>query len=384
MSEVYTKDDAALEGEQNVLIEELAGIEGDLSAEDLRRLGGSDAEGLSDDELVQLWNQYQKDGSAPSSGAAGASGQAPGGSTSAGANVSTQGGTANTRSWKFYDGAGNAVESVEALTLKDFLSGKIGYNALGKEQQRSLDELVRVAQFGHLNETKLGMQRGEYDAARKELATLRNELGTSKQERAAVDRAFQQFHMGNEQPLRQLLEKHKAGLAAEPSAPATAGSDAEYERIGQQYYQTTLQPIAHQIADRYGVQRSDVERALQTRLANDPNITEDKLALWLNHEIPLEIEAAGYALRATAGTVTATTSSGATAGSSDRVAELERRLAEAEAKLQNGTTQDVRSRRSNTPGAPGQRGNTSTQPSDVIPADALKSQDAFKRYLRDM
>lgn len=375
-------DAAGAEGADNVLIDQLSQTDDEVTIEDLRQFSGADK--FSDQELQELWTKAQANDSAQSSGAAGASGQAPGAGTSDGASGSTQESTASPRSWKFYGADGKAVENIDALTLKDFLGGKIGYNALGKEEQRALDELIRVAQFGHLNQTKLGMAQQEAQQMREQLQRVSSELGANKQEREAINRAFQQFHMGNAKPLENLLAKYKEALGAEPAAAPAGATEAQLEAAGQQFYNSSIQPVLHKIADDYGVRRQDVENAFMMRADKDPNITDDKIALWLNHEIPLEIESFGFLKGGKSPSSTGPSNGGSSAGD-DKLAALEKELAAMKTQLANQTTADVRSRSRNIPNAGSTGRDSGNQPSGsdaVIPASALASKDAFLKFIR--
>jgi hypothetical protein len=125
-----------------------------------------------------------------------------------------------------------------------------------------------------------------------------------------------------------------------------------------------------------------VEAAFQHRANSDPNLTQEKLALWINHEIPLEIESFGFNPKANASASAPGTGS-SNAPADDKVAALEKRLAAAEAALQNNTTADVRSRNRNLPSVSGRDSGNQPSGSDAtIPAAALASKDAFLKFIR--
>src|SRR2546428_5854969 len=144
----------------DTVLEEVAAKE-DVTVEDLRRVGGEDADDLSDDELLAEWKKAQE-------------------------------GDEVKLPFPVYDAEGNKVTDISKLTLNDLLTGKvqIGYQAMGKEQKKALIDLIRTASLGHYNESKMANVMAERSAAYQTLQQLRAEHDAWGRDRQVWDRVL--------------------------------------------------------------------------------------------------------------------------------------------------------------------------------------------------
>src|SRR6266404_3673155 len=204
-------NDTYAEGVEENVIEELAGKE-DITLDDLRQIPG--AEGLSDAQLQAEWDKAQKE--------AGVEGDDPSLS-------------AKELPFPVYDAQGNKV-TADKVTLDDLISGKvqIGYNAMDKEQRKTLTEVLRNASQGH------------WTAALNALA------------------------FGDNKPMANLLNAYKAELGKTGNAPPagfvaedTIRQQRELEQAGLQWWTSEGLPQVYDIATKYGADRAEVQRAAE-------------------------------------------------------------------------------------------------------------------------
>jgi hypothetical protein len=263
--------EAAREGELDVLLDDLTGK--DLTIEDLRSL--PDAEGFSDEELVEM---------AVEAGLI----EAPEKETT-GKEVAT-----TEHSWRLLDPKGNDVtKEALGMTVGDFIAkgGLVGYKAMNTQQARSFDELVRLAQLGHLNETKV--QQLVEDRG----ILSRQAMALAEQVRAAQVRE-QQFHaILADTTGVSFLKAQEAYMKslANPAPVATEAPEVQEAR-GLIWYQQNVMPALQQMASVYGADVGELDKLCQYLIGQEPKqlLTVERVKQIVNVMLPNALETAGY------------------------------------------------------------------------------------------
>lgn len=372
-------DEAMAEADGNQVLDELSQKDGEITIDDLRRLPGS--EGQTDAELTAAWEASRVDDAIEADDDKEGAAAAQIAAVTGGEAVQTA------RGWKVYDDKGVEIADLSKMTAADFLKHKIGYNANGAEHRKSLDELTRVASYGHHNQAKLARVEAERERFYKELQEVRGENSTRGERERLLNYAFTQFHVGNEKPLKSLLDAYRTNMGGLPTAmqlpaPSSApSSNRNLEADGLRYFHENIAPKADAIAQRYGAKTEEVRRAVQQLIEREPGetLTEDKINDIITKEIPYLLEDAGYS----AG-VTAPAAAGAAPAASE-LATLRQQIADLRAAMTNQTTDGIRQRNKGLP--PGGKsvgsGSSDATPNDgSIPAEATQSAAEFKRYLK--
>lgn len=319
-------------------IAELAEQTDEPTIEQLRELAGKDGEGLTDDELQAEYKkaQEEEDFKLP---------------------------------FPVYDAQGNKIEGLDKLTLQDLLSGKvqIGYNAMGKEQRKALNDILRVAANGHLNESKMATSIAERNQVAQKLQELQAEHSSWATQRQTWNAVLGAAHAGNFDPLKQLIAAYGRELSVLPEP--VADNSAELEQAGLNYFVTNVAPEAVKIAVQYGADPAEVTRAAHEMIvAEGEFLTQEKLDNILKYELQALLESSGY----TAGAAPVPTQS------VDIAAEVKRQVDAALAvQKTNATTERVRNRMRNAP--PAGAGST---PGAGTSMPAMKSREDMKKWLR--
>src|SRR6266404_6633959 len=273
-------NDTYAEGAEESVIEELAGKE-DITLDDLRQIPG--AEGLSDAQLQAEWDKAQKE--------AGVEGDDPSLS-------------AKELPFPVYDAQGNKV-TADKVTLDDLISGKvqIGYNAMDKEQRKTLTEVLRNASQGHWNEHRYNTVQGQYREAAQKLATLEKESASYKDMQGQWTAALNALAFGDNKPMANLLNAYKAELGKTGNAPPagfvaedTIRQQRELEQAGLQWWTSEGLPQVYDIATKYGADRAEVQRAAEFYInAEGSNITQQRISEIFKYDVPMLLEQHGYA-----------------------------------------------------------------------------------------
>lgn len=352
-NELYTRDDAAVDGETNVVVDDLASRDGEITMEDLRTIPG--AADLTDDELKQLWTEAQgADAAKPADSAAAAAVQ---------------------RAWKYYGADDKEISDVDKLTVADFLRGKLSYTANEKEQRKTLDELIRVAQFGHLNDSKLRTAVDERNSVYEKYQKLVPEHARLTQQQQLLGHALDEFTRGNEAPLKALVDAYRTARGTPPavqSAPAAAADqpDAAAMRV---YYETVV-PAANELAKRFNVDPQSVSNLILQMVDEEPAefFTAAKLQQILQHDAAARIEQLIGASGAPA------------AAGTDEVARLRAENAALKANATNAMLDGIRARNRRTPPAAGSGATVGGGSNDAgsIPKGATESASAFRDFLK--
>lgn len=367
MPELFTKEDAFNEGATNVVLDDLAGKD-EVTLDDLRALPG--AADMTDEELQKEWDDAQKGDDAAGTTSAGTGDAAAAGTTSA---------APAARSWKYYGADTKEVADLKAYDA--FLAGKIGYTANGKEQQKSLDEIIRVAQYGHLNEQRYNTTLTERNQLARQLEEIRPQVEQGAAWQKTLTHALDQFTRGNEEPLKAIVQKYaevssRAPVTAAPAAAESSGSDSS--AAGMQVYYEVVVPGATDLAKRYNVKQEDVTNAIMQRVEQEPSqfLTRERLDQIITQDMPAFIESLGF--NSTGAPPAAVTAAAPNA----EVARLQAELAALKA---NSVTAGVRARNKKLPdsiGGTGGGGQESGTNDGTVPAEATKDAAAFKKFLR--
>lgn len=356
-----TLEEGAADALQESIIEELGDVSKhpELSLEDLRKIPG--AEGLSDDQLKAQWAQAVK--------------------TAQGGQTAEQTDQTFKLPFPIYDKAGNKIEALEKISVKDLLEGnlQVGYNALGKEQRKTLAEALRNASMGHFNEQKYNTTVQERNRVATEAAELRKQVEQFTTERQIWDAALTALTMGNAEPMKKLAEAYQKAITSMPSAAPGMVSieqvrqEREQEAAGQRFLTETIIPASMEIAQRYGANQKEVYNAIEWFLKQDLEfLTKEKVDSILQIEIPHLLEANGYS--PTSGQQTQQTQQTSEVEQlKQTVAALQQSIAEAK----NSKTQTVREK---TKKAPPSGGGATPGAGDSMPS--FKSRSQMKAWMQ--
>lgn len=352
---------AMAEGELASSLDTLAEKE-DVTVEDLRQALGATAQGLSDEELMAEWQKAQVDDSA-----------------TAGEPKNTE--TAPTfalpSGLKLYDDKGvevdvKALKPEEVAILQRVLGYQWGYQALGKEQRKTIDQIARVASLGHYNEQKMQSLLGERSQAMRERQEALGKIEQYEQDRRVWDQALTALANGNAEPIQRLAQAFQQALSTLPAQPAVSTQDAEFEQIGTQWFMANALPRATELAQQYNANVGEITQAMIDMFVQEGEfLTPAKIEAILQYEIPALLERNGYA--ANGQRVDRSTGTGA---DQTEIAALKKQVAELVAATKNAETQRLRGKR-----APAAGGGSTPSGSEVMPD--FKSKEDYKRWIRD-
>lgn len=270
-------DEAGESADLEATFSTLAEKSGDLTPAELREAAGKLGEGMSDEELQAAWKQAQT--GEPAADKTEEQFKLP---------------------FPIYDDKGNKIEALDKVDIKALLSGKlqIGYNALGKEQRRALNDILRNASLGHYNEQKMTTLQQERKQVYEELQTLKKEHESWGGDRKLWDKVLGAYVSGNPEPLKQLVQAYAAEMGRLPKEEApNVQVDREREQAGQQFVLNHIMPAANKLAGEYGADAQEVTNAILGRIQEEPSefLTREKVDSIINYELPHMLEEAGYA-----------------------------------------------------------------------------------------
>ena len=315
------------------LIEELSKLETvDVAA--LRRLPG--AEALKDDELLAMWEEANK--------------------------------PPKPRSYKLYKDD-KELEDFSDLSVEDMLEQiQFGYQALGKEQRKTFNELVRNASLGHYNEQRVAELKNGQLQIHEKYTKLNEEHEGWRKDRMLVEQALSAAAAGNVQPLQALVAAYtKAALepGQEAVAESAAGTDDD-NAAGMRVYYEYIVPEADKLAAKYKVERQEITEAIMYLIDQEPPelLTADRVKQIIEIEIPNALENRAAANPSKPDPRDA------------ELAELKKQVAALTAQKENAETTALRNRKpAPPPGAGHTPGNTVTMP-------AFKNREEAKEWLR--
>lgn len=272
---------ALAEGEANVNIDAVAEKDEELSVEDIRKAVGESAEGVSDEDLLKAWNEAQGEGTEKQTVE-----------------------PLKLEGFKLYDKDQeidvSKLKPEEAAMLKKVLEWQIGYQAMNKEQRKTLKDLARVASLGHYNESKMQQVVTERAEAAKRAREFEAKVTKYEQERGTWDQALTALINGNAKPMQDLALAYQAALGNAPASSTLVSTSPEDEATGQQFVLTTVVPRSQELAQQYGANAQEITNmALYLMNQEGEFLTEDKINAILQYELPHIIENAGYAANGT-------------------------------------------------------------------------------------
>src|SRR6266850_227589 len=202
---------------------------------------------------------------------------------------------AGPRAWHILDGNNKDITaSALKMTVEKFLASgaKVGYRAMNTNQSRSFDELVRLAQLGHLNENKISQLVQDRSLLARQNAALVQQVQqdntVAAQWRAILaDQTGVSFLKAQERYLQEL---------ARPSAPAAVEAPEVTEARGYMWYQTNVLPALHRIADVYGADVAELDKLAQWMLGQEPAqlLSPERVQQIINNDLVAAVEQTGY------------------------------------------------------------------------------------------
>jgi hypothetical protein len=314
------------------IIEQLAAVESDLTIDDLRKLPGADKH--TDEELEQMWREAL--------------------------NPPKQ------RGYKFFKD-NTEVSDFSGLSAAELLELQIAYPAMGKEQRRNFDELVRNAQLGHFNESRMAQIQQQRDEAARQLAEIQPKYEQHSRERQLLEYALGQHLQGNSQPLEAFINAYRNEAGKLPeflSGQVEQPNDAAAEAAGQRVYYETVVPAASNLAQSYGADSKEIERAIMQLVEQEPDqfMTGQRLQEIISVDLPMLLEKNGYTAQPQV-------------QKEDEVAQLRRELAELKASQKNSAVNKAKNRK-----VPSAGGGVTPSVGDTLPN--IKNRNDMKDFLR--
>ena len=341
-------DRLAREGYENMhtdgLLQQLA-AKGEVTVADLRQLPGT--QGMSDEQLQAMWNEAQAPKGQPR--------DQQGRFTKAEqeAQAAAAGATAADvkRAWKALTAEGVEVADLSKMTASELLALQFEYQANGKPQRKSFDEVVRNAQLGHYN-----AERYEQVTRERNISLERAREFEQKYSAAAADKqtwvnALAAAAQGKYEPMQALLDAYIEAIGkpadARPSEEMVPRSQIEAQAAADRVWTQQIVPRATQIAEQYSIPQADVEQGIEILLAHEPQefLTAQRLEQILTHELPMHIE------RARAEGAIAAPAAPVADPRDTEIAELKRQLAATQAGQHNKAIEHVHKRRAAAPPA---------------------------------
>lgn len=304
----------------------------DATVEDIRAAVGEAAEGLTDEEVQEEWEKVKAE--------------------QAGYKLD----------FPLYNAEGVKVDSLEGVTLEDFLSGKyqIGYQAMDKEQRKAFKDLIRLASNGHYNEHKYTTAVSERDRIHRDYGALKSEHEAWAADRQVWDRVLMAAAAGNVEPLQKLIDNFTKGLTEAPATPGPDVQSQQWEADGRRFVEETVTPWAYKLAQEHGADPNEVKRyALDLMMREGEFITKEKVDFIMQREVP-------EALALAKGNKPAT---------DPQVAELIKQVQELKAAAANAKVDRLKTRKAPPAGAGATRGSGDTVP-------VFEKAEDYKEWLR--
>lgn len=352
------RNDALNEGAEDATIESLID-KTDITLDDLRKLPGT--EGLTDQQLQTAWAAAQKEAGVTETALEDKKVELP---------------------FPVYDEKGNKI-AADKVTLGDLLSGKalIGYNAMEKEQRKTLADVIRNASQGHWNDHRYNTVNEQYRQAHGRVTELQGQVAKFTEQQSQWNSALTALVMGDNAPMKALVEAYKGALGKTGMAPEgfipqdTVTAEREATERGMQWYQEVGMPAAIDIAGRYSADPKEVIGAIKYFIENEPVLTQARIQEILQYDVPMAFEANGYVAKGKS-----TESTNTNTESSSEVGELKKQIEALTQRLAGSTnnrTEEIRSKNRKAPAA----GSGSTPGAgDAMPT--FKNRDQMKDWLR--
>jgi len=358
-----TMDEGVREASAEAVIDDLSDTTAhpELTVEDLRKIPG--AEDMTDAEIRTEWNKAV---------AQAQGGQASGEAAATGATVKLP--------FPVYDAQGNKIEALEKISVADLFDGKIklGYNANGKEQQKTLAEALRNASMGHFNEAKYNTTLEERNRVASQVAELKSQVDNFNTQQKTWDAALTALAMGNIEPMKRLAQAYQQAITSMPQAAPgmvpISQVQAEQQQVadGQRFINEVIVPNAMEIAKKYDADPKEVANAIETLIRRDLGfLTKEKIEQIIQYEVPALFEANGY---------TASAVPTGQAQAPDKVAELEKTVAALQSRIAAGANQATQQTRAKQKKAPPAGGGATPGAGDSMPS--FKSRSQMKLWMQ--
>jgi len=353
---------------------DLAGGENDYTPAQLREQLGEISEGMTDEELTTEWAKARESATEEDDDAA------PG--TEAPPIVAPTTAPFKLEGFKLFDAKGAEIKDPTKVSALDLLTGKVqvGYNALSKEQRKSLRDLTRVASLGHYNEKVLVDTRAERAQAMQRAVAAESQVAQFNNERRVWDTALTALVNGNPEPIQRLAVAYQQALA-QGGAPASNGreaapaDDSRFDEIGQQFFNENIVPRAQELATQYGANAIEIAQYVLYLCEQEGDfLTPDKIQAILQYEMPAILEGHGYA--ANGKSVAQPQADGDPRDKT--IADLTKRLTALEAGKTNASTERLRGK---TRKAPPSGGGSTPGGGETMPAD-VNTREKMRQYLR--
>lgn len=341
-----TSDSVETEAPDNsAILAELESHEGDITIAELRKLAEAAGEKHTDEELEAMWQAAQNP--APKA----------------------------TRSYKFYKD-NNPVESLDGLTAEDILNLQFGYKAMGQEQRKSLDEIIRVAQFGHFNESRLAQLQNDRNSLYEKYTEASSKSQQFEQERQLWEYSLTQYVQGNSQPLEKLIEAFKNAQSAPPQfmqqQEQNPSTDYESQMAAQRVYYEQVVPQAMRLSQQYGANAQEIANVIVAIADQEAEfMSPERLEQIMTIELPYLLEQKGYSAGESVQQQAAPTDP-----RDAEIAELKRQLASSSAQQKNSAISAAKKRK-----APPAGGGVVPSAGDTMPE--IKDRNSMKEYLRN-
>lgn len=314
------------------IVEQLAAIETDLTIADLRKLPGADKH--TDEELEKMWQEALNP-------------------------------PKNTRAYKFYKDK-DEVSDLDSLTASELLQLQVSYNAMGKEQRRTFDEVIRNAQLGHFNEARMSQIQQQRDEMARRYSELEPKYQQQTRERQLLEYALTQYSMGNSGPMEQFIKAFQAETSKLPDFLHEETTDnSAMEAAGQRVYYETVVPAAADLAARYGADQREIAQAILAYVENEPEqfMSPQRLQEIIYVDLPILLEKNGY------------TQEAQQPAENTEIEALKKELAELKASQKNEAVKKAKNKK-----APSAGGGVTPSAGDSMPS--IKNRNDMKDYLR--
>lgn len=261
----------------------------EITVNELRQLPGT--EGLSDEQLLAMWQEVNTPKAdrardekgrftkAEQDAQAQAAGAKPG---------------AVQRAWKALTAEGVEVSDLSKMTGEQILALQFEYQANGKPQRKTWDEVIRNAQLGHYNGERMQEIQRQRDTTVTQLREAQQRIEAAEADKRTWMHALEAASRNNFTPLETLLKAFvDASNAPAPEGPKMIPqADVERERYGQHVYQTVVTPKANEIAAKYNLKPEEVAEGIMMIVNNEPPefFTMQRLEQIMNHDIVFAIE----------------------------------------------------------------------------------------------
>lgn len=189
------------------------------------------------------------------------------------------------------------VEDLRQLSIEDLLTkATLGYRAVGQDQRKTLAEVVRNAQLGHLKGSQYETLERDRNTLSEKLQTALGELDAAAQERQTWDYVLQRTALGDLEPLEDLVKQYQQNLGT--PAPATTPEAQQLEtlraeEVGRQVLEQEVRPYLVEVGKKYNLDAAALEQRFIEDIGRipEPLFTAARVQSYLTDELIHAIEA---------------------------------------------------------------------------------------------